>query len=215
MRVEMRYSSGLRALDLVRVNIQGGRRRGVPQYRGDGSHVDSRADEPIAGRVAYRVDANLRQTRATSDSADRLSESTRRRASVELAREHEALIDVVVAGVELVGRLLRPLRAECTDRRGRKRDRRHEVYLVAVPPDSSKEARASAVTALFESGRVLLPDRAHWVDAFIDEMCAFPNGRHDDQVDAFVLALRQIVPGYNARDRYERNARVWGRLVNP
>ena len=89
------------------------------------------------------------------------------------------------------------------------------VNLLAVRPDGSKEVRATAVTALFESGRVLLPERAHWVDAFIDEMCVFPNGRHDDQVDACVFALRQLVPQYNAGDRYERNTRVWRRLVAP
>ncbi|GAC1401680.1 MAG: hypothetical protein NVSMB64_00250 [Candidatus Velthaea sp.] len=89
------------------------------------------------------------------------------------------------------------------------------VNLLAIRPDGSKEARANAVTALFESGRLLLPEREHWVDAFIDEMCAFPNGRHDDQVDACVLALRQLVPEYNARDRRERNLAVYRRLVRP
>jgi len=71
------------------------------------------------------------------------------------------------------------------------------------------------VTALFESGRVLLPERAPWVEAFIDEMCSFPNGRHDDQVDSCVLALRKLVNDWNARFRSANNRAVYGRLMNP
>lgn len=89
------------------------------------------------------------------------------------------------------------------------------VRILPVRPDGSKEARANAVTALFESGRVLLPERAPWLDAFIDEMCSFPNGRHDDQVDSCVLALRKIVNDWNARFRSENNRAVYRRLVNP
>jgi len=89
------------------------------------------------------------------------------------------------------------------------------VRILPVRPDGSKEARANAVTALFESGRVLLPERAPWVEAFIDEMCSFPNGRHDDQVDSCVLALRKLVNDWNARFRSANNRAIYGRLMNP
>lgn len=89
------------------------------------------------------------------------------------------------------------------------------INIVAVRPDGSKEARANAVTNLFEAGKVLLPERAHWVDAFVDEMCSFPNGRHDDQVDACVLALRKIVQGWNSRGVDARNRGIWSRSRIP
>lgn len=61
---------------------------------------------------------------------------------------------------------------------------KHEVSgIVPVEPDGSKEARAHAVTALFEAGNVLLPDRslAPWVDEYRLELTRFPSGAHDDQ----------------------------------
>jgi predicted phage terminase large subunit-like protein len=33
------------------------------------------------------------------------------------------------------------------------------------------------------------PANRPWVDAFIEECAAFPNGAHDDQVDAMTQAL--------------------------
>ncbi len=64
--------------------------------------------------------------------------------------------------------------------------------VIGVPPKGSKVARAELTTGLRESGRVKLPKRASWLDAFIDEMLTFPNGKHDDQTDAVVLGISQI-----------------------
>jgi phage terminase large subunit-like protein len=41
----------------------------------------------------------------------------------------------------------------------------------------------------FEAGRVLLPAEAPWLADFESELLSFPNGRYDDQVDAFMLFL--------------------------
>lgn len=66
-----------------------------------------------------------------------------------------------------------------------------------VPPilpmrvTASKEARAQAVAPLAEAGKVRLPARGSWLGAFVDELTAFPTGQHDDQTDAFVLALQR------------------------
>lgn len=76
---------------------------------------------------------------------------------------------------------------------------KHEVSgIVPVEPDGSKEARAHAVTALFEAGNVLLPDRslASWVDEYRLELTRFPSGAHDDQVDATTQALRHLSAGH-------------------
>lgn len=53
----------------------------------------------------------------------------------------------------------------------------------------SKEARLIANTPLIEQGHVYLPDEANWVSDFLDEICTFPFGKHDDQVDSFAIAL--------------------------
>ena len=45
------------------------------------------------------------------------------------------------------------------------------------------------VTALIESGKVYLPEKADWLDEFLHEMTMFPAGKHNDQVDALSQAL--------------------------
>lgn len=56
--------------------------------------------------------------------------------------------------------------------------------IVPVTPKESKEARASAVSTLWEARNVYLPpsDRFPWVEQdFIPELLSFPGGAHDDQ----------------------------------
>jgi predicted phage terminase large subunit-like protein len=64
--------------------------------------------------------------------------------------------------------------------------------LVAVQPEGGKEARAHAISAFVEAHNVYLPAEALWVSNFIEEHAAFPNGAHDDQVDALTQALNYI-----------------------
>lgn len=62
--------------------------------------------------------------------------------------------------------------------------RREHVLAKAVKPEGDKVVRMSACTAQIEAGAVLLPDEAPWLDEFRSEVLAFPQGAHDDQVDA-------------------------------
>jgi predicted phage terminase large subunit-like protein len=66
--------------------------------------------------------------------------------------------------------------------------------LIAVNPQGGKIARANAVSPFVEAGNVYLPHPAiaPWVDAYIEELAAFPNGRYDDQVDQTTQALIRI-----------------------
>ena len=52
-----------------------------------------------------------------------------------------------------------------------------------------KEACLLAQSARFEGGQVHLPRDAAWLGPYVDELLAFPNGRHDDQVDSTSQAL--------------------------
>lgn len=57
-----------------------------------------------------------------------------------------------------------------------------------------KATRAKPASAQAEAGNVKLL-RGEWNEAFLDEVCSFPNGAHDDQVDAFADALNELALG--------------------
>lgn len=68
--------------------------------------------------------------------------------------------------------------------------------IVAVTPTESKYARANAVAPVVEAGNVMLPEAGIALfdpESLIDEAAAFPNGAHDDQVDATSQALAQMM----------------------
>ena len=55
---------------------------------------------------------------------------------------------------------------------------------IGIVPQGDKLTRMEAETARIEAGHVVLPRDAPWLDVFLNELLAFPNGRHDDQVDS-------------------------------
>lgn len=69
---------------------------------------------------------------------------------------------------------------------------RREMFCIPVEPDGGKEARAQAVAPMIESGHVFLPRNAPWLEEYLDQWAAFPNGRHDDMVDSSSQALRWL-----------------------
>jgi predicted phage terminase large subunit-like protein len=74
-------------------------------------------------------------------------------------------------------------------------------------PRFDKEARFLAQSARFESGQVYVPSDARWLATWLDELLAFPNGRHDDQVDSTSQALdylsARVHPIHAAREPRE------------
>jgi predicted phage terminase large subunit-like protein len=71
--------------------------------------------------------------------------------------------------------------------------RRGMSGLLPRTPKGDKAVRArAAITPLAEAGDVHLPAAAAWVPRWLDEMAAFPNGAHDDQVDAASQALAKL-----------------------
>ncbi len=66
-------------------------------------------------------------------------------------------------------------------------------YSVSVEPEQgTKERRADPFASQCEQGMVKLLEGS-WNRAFVEELCAFPNGAHDDQVDAASAAFRVLV----------------------
>ena len=72
---------------------------------------------------------------------------------------------------------------------------RRETRLPVLPvkPSGDKVLRANKVTGTVEAKKITLPRAAPWLQAFREELAAFPNGVHDDQVDAFVGCLTQMM----------------------
>lgn len=69
--------------------------------------------------------------------------------------------------------------------------------IIPVEPIGGKVARANAVAPAVEAGNVYLPKYADFTGMFITQCNQFPNGAHDDQVDAFTQAISRMT-GYTA-----------------
>lgn len=70
---------------------------------------------------------------------------------------------------------------------------------VLEKPKGSKVERALPVSVQCEFGHIYLVNSCPpeegvdpWIEAFLDEVCAFPTGTFDDQVDAFADAFNQL-----------------------
>jgi predicted phage terminase large subunit-like protein len=94
-----------------------------------------------------------------------------------------------------------------------------EVRQAALPgllrcptPRGSKLDRLAGRTAQLATGDYLLPTSAPWLQAFRNELTAFPDGRNDDQVDALVQFLEFV----SNEDRWVRTRySADGRPVRP
>ena len=78
--------------------------------------------------------------------------------------------------------------------------------IIPVNPDGGKEARANAVSPLFEAGNVFLPhpNLCSWSEDVIEELVSFPNAAHDDLVDMTSQGLNQLYTSKsNPIDRYK------------
>lgn len=78
--------------------------------------------------------------------------------------------------------------------------------VVAKPPTGAKDVRATPLATQVEHGNVYLVNSGPpedgldaWIEVFIDELCAFPNGSNDDQVDAAADAFNELAIGNSAR----------------
>jgi predicted phage terminase large subunit-like protein len=101
------------------------------------------------------------------------------RKCIELARFHRAsvmLIEDKASGQQLIQSLRAgnasgiPMPLSCT-------------------PEQDKLSRTIGVSAMIEAGQLLLPENAHWLADLTAELLSFPNGKHDDQVDALTQLL--------------------------
>ncbi|WP_081351024.1 phage terminase large subunit [Priestia aryabhattai] len=67
--------------------------------------------------------------------------------------------------------------------------------IVPYSPKESKVARLQAVSPQMEAGNIWIPDPsiAPWVHDYVEEITAFPNGKHDDICDSTSMALLRFM----------------------
>jgi predicted phage terminase large subunit-like protein len=74
--------------------------------------------------------------------------------------------------------------------------------VIAVTPDGGKYERAQAAKPMLEAGNIWLPNprpsgrlmpEREWVEDVLHQLCAFPTGSHDDDVDAFTQLVAHCV----------------------
>lgn len=61
-----------------------------------------------------------------------------------------------------------------------------------IKADKAKEVRAHTIMDLIKTGKVFLPSGRIWIADFLEETMTFPNGAHDDIVDALTMGLNYI-----------------------
>jgi predicted phage terminase large subunit-like protein len=83
-----------------------------------------------------------------------------------------------------------------------------------------KPFRAKDAELLVENHRVYFPRKADWLSTFEHELLMFPHGTHDDQVDVFAYAAKEILRGINMRGRKPKTPepdslqdRIWKQLA--
>lgn len=106
---------------------------------------------------------------------ERVDFPTLRRQATRLARKYKPRM-VLVEDTSVGPALTRELRLA-------------DINVRAVNVRDPKTVRAGVQALKFEGGRVYLPRQAPWLRAYEDELLAFPQGHHDDQVDSTCLAL--------------------------
>lgn len=79
---------------------------------------------------------------------------------------------------------------------------------VGIQPDGDKVVRMEAQSARFEAGQVHLPREAPWLNELLHELLAFPNSRHDDQIDSVSQFLNWAE---TARD--QRTVSIFGPII--
>lgn len=66
-----------------------------------------------------------------------------------------------------------------------------------TPPETSKVARVNACSPKMEAGRVMLIE-GHWNESFLNQLAAFPNASHDEEVDTLTAVIeRELIKGGN------------------
>jgi predicted phage terminase large subunit-like protein len=69
--------------------------------------------------------------------------------------------------------------------------------ITAVNPEElgSKDSRWQAASKYQQAGNIFLPRKADWVSSFVEELASVPNGKYDDDADAFAQGVLKLLGG--------------------
>lgn len=91
--------------------------------------------------------------------------------------------------------------------------RRKIEGIIPVEPRGSKESRVNAISFAIESGNVYLPVNKKFRGQFIEECSQFPNGKHDDVVDACFAAGTKVATLFG--DKNIEDIETGDRVITP
>ena len=72
---------------------------------------------------------------------------------------------------------------------------------------NDKISRLNAVSDIFASGRVWIPNRS-WAEEVVEEVASFPQGEHDDYVDSVSLAMMRFRQGGYVRTQMDEEDEI-------
>ena len=84
---------------------------------------------------------------------------------------------------------------------------------IGIKPEGDKCCRMEAQSARFEAGQVHLPKEAPWLSTFLHELLAFPNARHDDQIDSTSQFLNWAESDYLRYSEYPVFGPLHGEII--
>jgi predicted phage terminase large subunit-like protein len=92
------------------------------------------------------------------------------------------------------------------------RDRTQRINAQAVRAVTDKFTRAQPVAAAWRCGKVLVPRKAPWLDAFLGEVTSFTGvgDDHDDQVDALAGAFHPYAGPIRSRRAFDETGFAFG-----
>ena len=86
----------------------------------------------------------------------------------------------------------------------------YEMYIKDLKTGRrDKEARARAIQGRMQQGMVFFPTGTDWTDLLVNELLRFPNGVHDDQVDALAWLGQMMGEFHTWRERAEAPPPSW------
>jgi len=79
-------------------------------------------------------------------------------------------------------------------------DQETRIPVSKIVPEGNKQFRAEEVSNVIEGGRVFIPGEAPWLIRFETQVCQFPLGKEDDDIDSMTQFLRWATkPTYKRR----------------
>lgn len=92
------------------------------------------------------------------------------------------------------------------------------LNVLGVTSTLSKKDRMLPCTADIEAGRVFVPKEAGWLADFEKECAAFPEGKHDDQVDSlsqFLTYMREKSKSHKAQEKFSEGLQLMAEKQSP